>query len=67
TSTVTATYSGQNVSLPLTVIENCSSNCSAHAAEHCLNSTYTGTDSCGSAESCSGSRSCDMNWKEVAP
>lgn len=66
-SSITATYSGQTASMPLTVLENCMSSCSSHASEYCLNSTYTATDSCSNVETCPGSRSCDMNWKEVTP
>lgn len=67
TSTITAVYSGQIVTMPLTVQENCSSNCSANAADHCQDATYTATDSCGNAEACAGTRSCEFNWKEVVP
>lgn len=67
TSTVSAVYSGQTVSMPLTVQENCVSNCSAAASTHCQGSSYSTTDSCGNTESCAGTRSCDTNMKEVAP
>jgi len=46
---------------------SCTSNCSTTQNNHCGGATYTGTDSCGNAETCTGTRLCDFNWKEVAP
>ncbi len=45
----------------------CVSRCSVNAASHCSGTTYSESDSCGDAETCTGTRLCDFNWKEVAP
>lgn len=37
------------------------------AAGICAGDTFTITDGCGGTLTCSGSRVCDYNWKEVAP
>ncbi|MEI7750172.1 MAG: LCCL domain-containing protein [Candidatus Moraniibacteriota bacterium] len=68
TSTVTATYSGQTATILLTVEENCVSGCGAKAPSYCKGKSFQAPDSCGVVETCaSGTRTCDMNWKEVAP
>ncbi len=45
--------------------------CTDHAAEianTCVGSDYVISDNgCGVQQLCSGTRSCDYNWKEVAP
>jgi hypothetical protein len=65
---VTASYAGQTVTMPVTVVENCSSGCAADAANHCQGESYPATNSCTQPETCpSGTRSCEYNWKEVAP
>jgi uncharacterized protein (TIGR02145 family) len=49
----------------------CTSSCSTQAKNYCSGQTFTTTDSCGTAETCSGNnagtRNCDTNWHEVAP
>ena len=50
-------------SITATVFTPCVSDCAAKAASVCQGTTVTG--SCG--ETCQGTRSCDQNWKEVAP
>ena len=66
---VTATYSGQTVTMPVTVLENCVSGCATEAGSHCKGESFTADDSCGVSETCSnaGTRSCEFNWKEVIP
>ncbi len=65
--TVTVTYSGQTITVPVTVTEFCASNCAATQANYCQGQTYQAPNSCGAQETCTGTRSCDFNWKEVAP
>ncbi len=69
--TVTVFYSGQTITVPVTVIEFCSSNCTAAIqAGTCQGQLPNPVvkNSCGGDElSCLGTRSCDFNWKEVAP
>ena len=66
---VTATYSGQTVTMPVTVLENCVSGCATEAGSHCKGESFTADDSCGVSETCSnaGTRSCEFNWKEIVP
>ncbi|NTW90296.1 MAG: hypothetical protein HGB37_05310 [Candidatus Moranbacteria bacterium] len=66
---VTATYSGQTVIMPVTVLENCVSGCSAEAGNYCKGKTFNADDSCGISRQCAnaGTRSCEFNWKEVVP
>lgn len=67
TETVTARYGALVSSFQVTVSEICISNCTAEAASHCPGSFNT-SNSCGNPETCpTGTRSCDFNWKEVAP
>lgn len=33
----------------------------------CAGTSYTVSDNCGGTSACQGTRSCDYNWKEVAP
>jgi hypothetical protein len=68
---VTAIYSpvlGINVNstVQVSVTKFCASNCSASAASYCSNETFTTNDGCGLPETCTGTRLCDFNWKEVA-
>lgn len=55
----------------ITVTVNClpSGNCSADSrtTQLCSNQNFTIPDGCGGNMNCSGTRSCDFNWKEVAP
>lgn len=66
---ISATYNGITQSFTVNVSKFCASNCAAGAADHCKGETYTATNSCGLAETCTdaGTRYCDFNWKEVAP
>lgn len=71
-ASVTATYSGLNATnVPITIIAACSPRaCSddAQSGSTCVGDTFTMDDGCGNTSmSCSGTRSCDYNWKEVAP
>ncbi len=66
-SILSVTHAGQTVTMPVTVIENCSSNCASEAVSRCQGEEFTADDSCGVPRTCYGSRSCDMNWKEVVP
>lgn len=64
--TVTVSYAGQTITIPVTVTEFCVSSCPAEEAKHCPG-TFDTVNSCGGPETCTGTRSCDFNWKEVAP
>jgi hypothetical protein len=67
-ASLAVTHAGQTVTMPVTVVENCSSGCAADAANHCQGESYPATNSCTQPETCpSGTRSCEYNWKEVAP
>ncbi|MEP7162147.1 MAG: hypothetical protein ABI747_00060 [Candidatus Moraniibacteriota bacterium] len=65
---MSASYLGNTVPWTVTVTRNCPSNCdSARQANLCSSDSYVGTDSCGFSERCDGTRTCDFNWKEIAP
>lgn len=72
TDTVTATFSGQNVSFDVIVTKFCDQTCPpASNAAVCSGSTFSLTSvtpGCGSVNyTCNGTRSCNYNWKEIAP
>lgn len=68
TATVTVTYSGQAVVMPLSVLENCTpASCSPEENHICKGEVFNVTDGCGFSHACTGIRSCSNNWKEVAP
>ena len=65
---VNASYSGLSKGVPITVINSCVTSCTAaQGANVCTGQTYSATNSCGQAETCNGSRSCNFNWQEMAP
>lgn len=61
------TYLGQTVTVNVTVIEVCISNCPVGESIHCSETTYTEKDSCEIDRTCDGKRFCDYNYKEAAP
>lgn len=72
TETVTASYSGNNSSFNASVTKFCAPyDCSSDQATVCSGSTYqrpSPTPGCGAVmTTCTGTRLCDYNWKEVAP
>jgi hypothetical protein len=67
TSSITATYSGKTVTMPITVTENCVSRCVNQAINYCQGKSFVTKTSCDADETCTGTRPCDQNWKEVAP
>lgn len=72
TESVTATYAGLGANTSVTVTDPaCASRCdinSPEAGNTCSGETYSIWNAClGQNETCSGVRSCDFNWKEVAP
>ena len=67
TSNITATYNGKTVTMPITVTENCVSRCAEQATNYCQGTSFPSKNSCNEDETCQGTRSCDQNWKEVAP
>lgn len=71
-ATMSAVYSGltgtASVTISCTPTNSCSSASSdTRAAGICAGDTFTITDGCGGTLTCSGTRVCDYNWKEVAP
>jgi hypothetical protein len=65
---VTAVYAGVNDSaaITLTCIQNVFCTAATQGAV-CEGETYTFIDNCGVPHDCDGTRSCNYNWKEVAP
>jgi|GEM_PF-1329742 len=66
-SSVAATYSGQTVTMPVTVLENCVSRCSSKSENYCTEQSFKTKDSCDAEETCAGTRVCNLNLKEVPP
>ncbi len=74
TENLSVTYSGQTANTQATVTcvpTYTQSSCATHpeAQNHCQNEGFTISDNgCGVPVSCSGgTKTCDFNWKEVAP
>lgn len=68
TESISATYSGNTQSRSVTVTcipASCSGD--ARHAEFCADETYTIDSGCGYQLTCSGTRTCDFNWREVSP
>src|SRR6185369_15138524 len=66
---VYATWSGvTSPDVPITVLASCVTGCTgAQSINICVGQTYSATNSCGQAETCNGTRSCNFNWQEIAP
>lgn len=71
-TTITATY--LSYSDPETITVSCTPTVScadagptATAANTCVGTNFQINDGCGSMINCGGTRTCDFNWKEVAP
>jgi hypothetical protein len=65
---ISASYSGNTVNHSVTVTcipQSCSND--TRYDQFCADETYTMDSGCGYPQTCSGSRTCDFNWKEVAP
>ncbi len=69
TENISATYPLVSMTSTVTaaVTKFCASNCSTDSGSYCMGESYTGTNTCGNPEACTGTRYCDFNWKEVAP
>ncbi|OGI21842.1 MAG: hypothetical protein A2808_02765 [Candidatus Moranbacteria bacterium RIFCSPHIGHO2_01_FULL_55_24] len=69
TESMSASYSGQTANMDVTVICVPTTSCAAdpRGDDYCPSETYTIDDSCGTTLTCNGRRTCDYNWKEVAP
>ena len=69
--TVTVSYGGSSININYTT--NCSPKvCSSseivtETNKYCSNKTISFNNGCNSNISCPGTRTCDFNWKEVAP
>ena len=71
-ATMSAVYSGLTATAAVTISCTPTNTCSSassdtRAAGICAGDTFTITDGCGGTLTCSGTRVCDYNWKEVAP
>lgn len=74
TASIGATYSGVSDATPTSVTvlctpkDSCSSQSSKDKADLvCTTDTFQISDGCGNNIVCNGARTCDYNWKEVAP
>lgn len=66
---ISASYSSQTVNKTATVTCTDSGACARdpRSQDLCASDTFTTVDACGTTVNCNGSKSCDYNWKEVAP
>jgi hypothetical protein len=66
---ISASYNSQTVNRNITVTCTDAGACSRDPRSQslCAADTFTVTDSCGTTQTCNGVKSCDYNWKEVAP
>ncbi|MEI9966603.1 MAG: hypothetical protein WDN67_03110 [Candidatus Moraniibacteriota bacterium] len=68
TERITASYSGTTLNRDITVTctpQSCEND--ARYRDYCSDQPYTMPSGCGYDLNCNGSRSCDFNWREVAP
>ncbi len=71
-ATMSALYSGLTGTAPVTISCTPTNTCSSatsqtRATSICVGDTFDINDGCGGTLTCSGTRVCDYNWKEVAP
>ena len=71
-SQIGASESGLSAGSTVTVVCASTNSCGSaasqtQAASLCIGQTFTVNDGCGTTLTCAGVRSCDYNWKEVAP
>ncbi len=66
---ISATYSGSTQTKDITVTCTDAGACSRDPRTNnfCLKDSFTVVDACGVTQNCNGAKSCDYNWKEVAP
>ena len=69
TESIQATYSGNTVTRSVTVTCTDSGACQRDSRSQslCQKDTFNVTDNCGQVQNCTGEKTCDYNWKEVAP
>ena len=68
TISIPNTTASPRISIPYFVpAPSCMSNCDAEKGSYCQGESFTTNNSCGVQETCAGTRTCDMNWKEVTP
>ncbi|MEI6650919.1 MAG: thrombospondin type-1 domain-containing protein, partial [Candidatus Moraniibacteriota bacterium] len=67
TEVVSVSQGGQSITVPITVSKICLSRCADTSINYCSNKSFNIKTSCNEDETCQGTRSCDQNWKEVAP
>ena len=69
TEGISADYSGQtaNTSVTVTCIPTVSCNNAPVAGNYCQNESFSVDNGCGSIITCNGTKTCNYNWKEVAP
>ncbi len=69
TESIQASYSGNTVTRSVTVTCTDSGACQRDSRSQslCQKDTFNVTDNCGQVQNCTGEKTCDYNWKEVAP
>jgi hypothetical protein len=69
TESLSASYSGQTANMSVTVACIPTVTCSNASGRenYCQNQTFTVDNGCSAIITCNGTKSCNYNWKEVAP
>ena len=69
TESFQASYNSSSTTKTVTVTCTDAGACSRDSRSQtlCANETFTITDACGDTTTCNGAKSCDYNWKEIAP
>lgn len=69
TENISATYSGQtaNMSVTVTCVPTVSCSNAPGRENYCQNENFNIDNGCGTMISCTGTKTCNYNWKEVAP
>ncbi len=69
TESIQASYSGNTVTRSVTVTCTDGGACQRDGRSQslCQKDSFTVTDNCGQVQNCTGEKTCDYNWKEVAP
>lgn len=61
------TYGLSTLNVTVNVVCNDPVSCSSEEQKYCAGESFVLTNSCGQSATCTGTRYCDFNWKEVAP
>lgn len=69
TEGISASYSGQtaNTNITVTCLPTVTCDNAPGASNYCQNDSFSVDNGCGATITCNGTKTCNYNWKEVAP